>query len=135
MDKTKVQHYINSLFDILVANKVTNMTVGFSGQGDDGCMDIEHFHFENILDNDDNIKYNALMDEPVLHISSPYTAIKEDLTVHKLILNICDLILDEEGVDWVNGSGNRGGVDFDVKNREVRLTYRVMEDKTVIFGK
>ena len=122
---TERKNRIKYIFDILVKNNCENVTIRYSGGGDDGQMELSDFSSKN----DD--KFRITLKEPTIFESMYYA--NENLTFHHLLEETSENLLNQLGVDWVNGNGSCGEVFFDVKSKNVVVGYQVMEEKEAIF--
>lgn len=90
----------SSLKSALSRNKaVKNVTVHFSGQGDDGQVDYvstEPHEYEEVLQD----KFGTF-------------------TLSELVSDLSDAILESVPLDWVNDSGGAGQITFSLKNGEL----------------
>lgn len=116
------------IFDILEKNGCKDLTIQYSGGGDDGQMELGGFTAANIEAQD---KINICLDEPTIFNSMYYG--NENLDLCHLLEEISENLLNQLGVDWVNGHGSCGEVYFDVKKKTVTVGYQVMEEKEEVF--
>ena len=116
---------IKYIFDILEKNDCENLTIQYSGGGDDGQMEISDFSSTN----DDKVRMS--LDEPTIFESMYYA--NENMDLFHLLEEIAESLLNKLGVDWVNGNGSCGEVYFDVKKKTVTVGYQVMEEKEAVF--
>lgn len=116
---------IKYIFDILEKNECKNLTVQYSGGGDDGQMQLSDFSSTN----DDKVRMS--LDEPTIFSSMYYT--DDNLDLCHLIEEISENLLNQLGVDWVNGQGSSGEVFFDVEKKTVTVGYQVMEEREAVF--
>ena len=116
---------IKYIFDILEKNDCENLTIQYSGGGDDGQMEIYDFSSTN----DDKVRMS--LDEPTIFESMYYS--DENMDLFHLLQEIAESLLNKLGVDWVNGNGSCGDVYFDAKKKTVTVGYQVMEEKEAVF--
>ena len=116
---------IKYIFDILEKNDCENLTIQYSGGGDDGQMENSDFSTTN----DDKVRMS--LDEPTIFESMYYA--NENMDLFHLLEEIAESLLNKLGVDWVNGNGSCGEVYFDVKKKTVTVGYQVMEEKEAVF--
>ena len=116
---------IKYIFDILEKNGCENLTIQYSGGGDDGGMQLSDFSSTN----DDKVRMS--LDEPTIFNSMYY--VDENMDFYHLLEEISENLLNKLGVDWVNGQGSCGEVFFDAKNKTVTVGYQVMEEKEAVF--
>jgi hypothetical protein len=116
---------IKYIFDILEKNDCENLTIQYSGGGDDGQMELSDFSSKN----DDKMRMS--LDEPTIFESMYYA--NENLDLFHLLEEIAENLLNKLDVDWVNGNGSCGEVYFDVKKKTVTVGYQVVEEKEAVF--
>ena len=116
---------IKYIFDILEKNDCENLTIQYSGGGDDGQMELSGFSSTN----DDKVRMS--LDEPTIFNSLCY--VDENMDLYHLLEEISENLLNKLDVDWVNGQGSCGEVYFDVKKKTVTVGYQVMEEKEAVF--
>lgn len=115
---------INYIFDVLEKNGCENVTIEYSGGGDDGQMVLSHIVPKNE-------KINIALDEPTIY-GSIYGS-DDNMDLYHLLEEISEYFLHVLGVDWINGIGSSGQVFFDVEKRNVTVGYQVVEEKEAVF--
>lgn len=116
---------IKYIFDILEKNDCENLTIQYSGGGDDGQMELSNFSSKD----DDKVRMS--LDEPTIFESMYYA--NENLDLFHLLEEIAENLLNKLDVDWVNGNGSCGEVFFDAKNKKITVGYQVVEEKEAVF--
>jgi hypothetical protein len=116
---------LNYIFTILKNSGCDNISINYSGGGDDGQMELGDYV-------PNNNKIRICLDEPTIFNSMYHES--EELDFFNLLEEISEYFLNVLGVDWVNGMGSSGQVFFDVEKRNVTVGYQVMEEKEAVFA-
>lgn len=114
---------LNYLFDIFDKNNLLEVNVNFYGSGDDGNMELGHALLRS---EDKKIRYadDLNWDEPTIFNDS----------LHELLLDVSDFLLDKKCIDYRNGNGNQGNITYTVKDKNVFMSYLVTEDAEYEFS-
>jgi len=120
------------VFDLLEENGIGQITYTFEGQGDDG-----NFYMDEIIHVDETLLPNEESCKLFLEEPFPQYGLNENRydktfipTVDDALNDLCNEILYLKNIDYCNGEGNSGNLVFDVKKREISITYYVSEQKT-----
>jgi hypothetical protein len=117
---------VNYIFHILNENDCEGLSIQYSGGGDDGQIELGH------ISGKDETKVRIALDEPTI-FNSMYYESEESSDLFHIIEEVSEHFINELGIDWVNGLGSSGEVFFDVKKKDVTVSYQVMEEKEAVF--
>ena len=135
----------NYLRDLMIENKIERVVIGFSGSGDDGCVQDAEFYPENINDvGDDFVSIPKevlliLLEDAGVRIDTakgllpvpmkaglPHREITFEL--HRIFTMILEPWIQELGpVDWVNGEGGEGYCELTVNNKRLSIKIAAHE--------
>jgi hypothetical protein len=110
---------VKYIFDTLDKNGCTKLSLWFDGSGDDGRMEYSDYKCEK----DKEKLVDAALDEPTI-----FDDHNRDNSLLELIYQTSENLLGYMDIDYVNGNGNRGMIYFDIKKRNIRVTYEIVEE-------
>lgn len=124
-----VKEYLHNLF---VENKIQEVSIHFSGSGDDGQIDDVVFLPSNIaLVSEDYVAIPKKVQDSMLEIGidfkNSFLGEKNIFSLENIIVAIVEHWIYDAPIDWVNGEGGAGSCVLTLKNDAINVKVNVFE--------
>lgn len=130
------------LFNILKENEIEKLQVAFDGYGDDGNMHFLSVESKNDKKIDEVLNYqehspNSFLDEPIpIEIlnnpSSGYVWDRTESKLSNLLWDVVYEVFEKTRINWCEGRGNKGCVEFDILKEKINLKYMKWENAEMV---
>jgi hypothetical protein len=127
------------LFNILKENEIEKLQVAFDGYGDDGNMHFLSVESKNDKKIDEVLNYqehspNSFLDEPIpieiLHHPSRGHGTERNLS--NLLWDVVYEVFEKTRINWCEGRGNKGCVEFDILKEKINLKYMKWKNAEIV---